>query len=133
MALTPQQLPALKAAILASPEASKLAVTNDSGKVPSAEARAADQAIADAMRAQGFGAASKAVPAWARQAHAHQARQVAGIALAAADPQHPAVEAAYAAVALADDARMDADFQDPSARPLLEALIATGLISSQDA
>ncbi len=131
--MTPTYLRALQAAILASPEASKLAVTNDRGKVPSAEARAADQAIADAMRAQGFGAASKAVPAWHAKRQLIMRGKWRAIVQAAQDAEHPAVEAAYAAVALADDARMDADFCDPTAVPLIGALVATGLLSEEDA
>ena len=131
--MTPTYLRALQAAILADPDCAKIAIPPDAGKVPAAEARAADQAIADAMRAQGFGAASKAVPAWHAKRMLIKRGKWRGIVLASQDAQHPAVEAAYAAVALAEDARMDVDFCDPAARPLLDALIATGLITSQDA
>lgn len=131
--MTPAYLRALQAAILGSPDASKFAVTNAMGKVPADEARAADQAVADILRTQGFGASSKAVPAWHAKRMLIKRGKWRGIVLAANDDQHPAVEAAYAAVALAEDARMDADFLDPAAAPLLDALVATGLLSADDA
>jgi len=131
--MPPAYLRALQAAILASPAASKLAITNDKGKVPADEARAADQSVAEIMRADGFGAASRAVPAWQAKRQLIMRGKWRGIVLASQDADHPAVEAAYAAVALADDARMDADFCYPTAVPLIGALLATGLLSDDDA
>lgn len=131
--MTPAYLRALQAAILASPAASKLAITNDKGKVPADEARAADQSVAEIMRADGFGAASRAVPAWQAKRQLIMRGKWRGIVQAAADPAHPAVDAAYAAVALGDDARMDIDFCDPTAKPMLDALIAAGLLTPDDA
>jgi hypothetical protein len=52
--------------------------------------------------------------------------------LASQNAAHPAVEAAYAAVALAEDARMDADFNDQTTKPLMNDLIANRLISAQN-
>lgn len=123
----------LQAAILASPACAKHVITNDAPKAPAAEARAADQAIADIMRAEGFGAGSRAVPAWQAKRQLIMRGKWRAIVQAAGNPEHPAVDAAYAAVALADDARMDADFCDPTATPLIGALVATGLLSDDDA
>lgn len=131
--MTPTYLRALQAAILASPACAEHVIDNSAGKVPADEARAKDQAIADIMRAEGFGVGSRAVPAWHAKRALIKRGKWRGIVLASQDAQHPAVEAAYAAVALAEDARMDVDFCDPAVRPLLDALIATGLITSQDA
>lgn len=131
--MTPAYLRALQAAILAEPACAKHVIDNDAPKVSADEARAADQAVADIMRAQGFGAGSRAVPAWQAKRQLIMRGKWRGIVLAAADAQHPAVEAAYAAVALADDARMDADFCDPTAAPLIGALVACGLLSDDDA
>lgn len=131
--MTPEYLRALQAAILASPECTPLAITPDMGKVPADEARQRDQAVADIMREQGFGAGSRAVPAWQAKRQLIMRGKWRGIVLAAKDDNHPAVDAAYAAVALADDARMDADFCDPTAVPLIGALVATGLLSDDDA
>lgn len=131
--MTPAYLRSLQTAILASPECAEHVITNDTPKVPADEARVRDQAIADLMRAQGFGAGSRAVPAWQAKRQLIMRGKWRAIVQAAADPQHPAVDAAYAAVALADDARMDADFCDPTAAPLIGALVATGLLSDDDA
>lgn len=131
--MSPDYLRALQAAILASPDCKALVITNDMGKVPADEARQRDQAIADLMRAQGFAAGSRAVPAWQAKRQLIMRGKWRGIVLASKDDAHPAVNAAYAAVALADDARMDADFCDPTAAPLIGALVATGLLSDDDA
>ncbi len=131
--MTPTYLRALQSAILASPACAEHVIDNSAGKVPADEARAKDQAIADIMREQGFGAGSRAVPAWQAKRQLIMRGKWRAIVQAAQDAEHPAVEAAYAAVALADDARMDADFCDPTAVPLIGALVATGLLSEEDA
>lgn len=131
--MTPAYLRLLQAEILASSACAPFVITNDMAKVGADEARAADQAIADIMRAAGFGAGSRAVPAWQAKRQLIMRGKWRAIVRAAADDEHPAVEAAYAAVALADDARMDADFCDPTATPLIGALVATGLLSDDDA
>lgn len=56
-----------------------------------------------------------------------------GIVLASQNDQHAAVESAYSAVALAEDARMEADFCDESATALMQPLITSGLLSADDA
>ena len=95
-AMTPTYLRALQAAILASPACAEHVIDNSAGKVPADEARAKDQAIADIMRAEGFGVGSRAVPAW----HAKRALigKWRGIVLASQDAQHPAVEGANTGV-----------------------------------
>lgn len=130
--MTPAYLRALQAAIIASPACAEHVIDNSAGKVPADEARAKDQAIADILRADGFGAGSRAVPAWHAKRMLIKRGKWRGIVLASQDAEHPAVEAAYAAVALAEDARMDADFLDADAAPLLGALVAKGLLSQQD-
>ena len=132
-AMTPTYLRALQAAILASPACAEHVIDNSAGKVPANEARAKDQAIADILRTEGFGAGSRAVPAWHAKRMLIMRGKWRGIVQAAADPAHPAVDAAYAAVALGDDARMDIDFCDPTAKPMLDALIAAGLLTPDDA
>lgn len=131
--MTPTYLRALQSAILALPACAAHVIDNDAPKVPAEQAHAADQAIADIMRVEGFGTGSRAVPAWQAKRALIKRGKWRGIVLASQDAQHPAVEAAYAAVALADDSRMDADFLDPAAQPLLGALVATGLLSDDDA
>lgn len=116
-----QQLRALQAAILASPECAAYVITNDMGKVPADEARQRDQAVADVMNAVGFGAGSRAIPAWEAKRMLIKRGKWRGIVLAAQDGNHAAVEAAYAAVALAEDARMDADFLDAAAAARLHS------------
>lgn len=130
--MTPTYLRALQAAIIASPACAEHVIDNSAGKVPADEARAKDQAIADILRVDGFGAGSRAVPAWHAKRMLIKRGKWRGIVLASQDAEHPAVEAAYAAVALAEDARMDADFLDADAGPLLGALVATKLLSQQD-
>lgn len=106
--------------------------TGDMPKISGAEAAAKDQAIADLLNASGLYATSSAVPAWQAKKLLIKRGRWRGIVLASENPAHPAVETAYAAVALAEDARMDADFLDPSAAPLMSALVATSLISADD-
>lgn len=101
-------------------------------KVLAEVARAGDQAIADIINASSTFDYSVAVPAWQAKKLLIKRGKWRGIVLASQNPDHPAVEAAYAAVALAEDARLDADFLDASAGPLVDALVATGLMSAQD-
>lgn len=130
--MTPEYLRALQAAILASQACAEHVITNDAPKAAADQARAADQAIADIMRAEGFGAGSRAVPAWQAKRTLIKRGRWRGIVMASQNDAHPAVEAAYAAVALAEDSRMDADFLDPAVGPLLASLVAAGLLSEQD-
>lgn len=93
---------------------------------------AGDQAIADILNASGAFDTSMPVPAWMAKRALIKRGRWRGIVLASQNASHPAVEAAYAAVALAEDARMDADFLDPLAAPLMAALVATGLMTADD-
>lgn len=127
-----QRLRALQAAILADEACAAYVITADAPKVPAAQAAAQDQAIADLMNEAGFGVSSQAVPAWWAKKYLIKRGRWRGIVAASQDDNHPAVDAAYAAVALAEDARMDADFLDPAAGPLQAALIATGLMDADD-
>lgn len=125
----------LRAAILSGPHATACAPyvhSNDMPKITSAEAHAKDQAIADILNDSGTYAASVSVPAWQAKKLLIKRGRWRAIVMAAADVQHPAIEAAYAAVALAEDARMDADFLDQAAAPLLAALVAANLLSAGD-
>lgn len=128
--MTPAQLATLKAAILADPDLAELAVTSDMGKV--ADGLQRDQAIADALNAAGYGSTSRPVSCHLAKKLLIKRSRWRAIVAASADAEHPAVEAAYAAVALAEDPRMDADFCDPAATPMLAALVATGLITADD-
>lgn len=130
--MTPREL---QTEILAGPLANAWAAlvhTNDMPKISGAEAMAKDQAIADLFNASVLYAGSVAVPAWQAKRTLIKRGRWRQIVLAAQNPDHPAVEAAYAAVALAEDARMAADFLDPAAAPLMAALVATGLMSADD-
>lgn len=129
--MTPQELRALQSAIAANPAAAALAVTPEMGKVADGPAR--DRQVAELMRAAGFGAGSKAVPCHLAKKLLIKRGRWRGIVLASQDAQHAAVESAYAAVALAEDARMEADFCDASAAGLMAPLISTGLMSADDA
>lgn len=130
--MTPRDL---QTAILAGPlagDCAQFAHTDAMPKISGADAAAKDQAIADLLNASGLYATSAAVPAWQAKKLLIKRGRWRGIVLASENPAHPAVEAAYAAVALAEDARMDADFLDPSAAPLMNGLVATGLMSADD-
>ena len=130
MTMTPTHLRALQSAILADADCAAHVVTNDMGKVPDAPAK--DRAIADIMNAKGWGMTSQSIPCHLAKKLLIKRGKWRAIVLASQDAQHPAVEAAYAAVALAEDARMDADFNDASAGPLMAGLVATGLLSADD-
>ena len=130
--MTPAYLRALQAAILADANCQPHVHTNDMPKIPGAEAAAKDAAIAGILNGKAWGAASRPVPAWQAKKWLIKRGKWRAIVLAANNDQHPAVDAAYAAVALAEDARMDADFLDPAADPMLDALVASGLIDAQD-
>lgn len=130
--MTPAEL---RAAILDGPLAAQCAPhvhDNAAPKISVAEAFAKDQAIADVINASGLYAQSCAVPAWHAKKLLIKRGRWRAIVLAAQNDAHQAVEAAYAAVALADDARMDADFMDPAAAALMGALVESGLIDGAD-
>lgn len=116
----------LRTAILADPDTAPYRVTPDLPKDPDYAAK--DAAIATILRAKGVGASSRAVPCHLAKRLLIKRLQWLGIVEAAGKPEHPARQAAYAAVALAEDARMDADFMDEAAGPLLSALVSAGLI-----
>lgn len=126
--MTPLELWAL---IQATPQCAAHIVPN-APKAEAAAARAGDQAIADILNAAGAGAGTQAVPVWEAKKTLIKRGRWRNIVLAAQDARHPAVEPAYAAVALAEDARMTADFLDPSATAHLAALVAGGLIDESD-
>lgn len=130
--MTPDYLRALQAAILAHPEAAALAITNDMPKVAAAEAAPRDAEVARLMREAGFGSGSHAVSCHLAKKLLIKRGKWRAIVQAAHNDRHPAVEAAYAAVALAEDARMDADFNDTAAAPLLAGLVAASLLDAAD-
>ena len=130
--MSPAYLRSLQAAILASAECAPFVHTNDMPKISSVEAVEKDGAIAAILNAAGWGATSRAVPVHFAKKHLIKRGKWRAIVLASQQADHPAIEAAYAAVALAEDARMDADFLDASAGPLLEALVAADLIDNAD-
>ena len=127
--MTPEFLRSLQAAIMANPDAKALAVTPDD---PKQNAFEADKAIAAIMTAAGFGRTSKAVDCSLAKKLLIKRMRWRAIVKAAADDSHPAVESAYAAVALAEDARMTADFRDPAAAVLLGPLVTAGLLAADD-
>ncbi len=128
--MTPAYLRALQSAIQASDECAALAVTPDMGKVQGAYER--DRAIADILNASGWGATSAAVESWKAKKLLIKRGKWLGIVRAADNDAHPAQAAAFAAVELANDARMTADFQDADAAPLMAGLKAAGLLSDSD-
>lgn len=130
--MTPREL---QAEILSGPVAGACASfvhTNEMPKINAAEAMEKDQSIADLLNGSGSYATSMAIPAWQAKKALIKLGRWRGIVLASQNNDHPAVEEAYAAVALAEDARMNADFLDPSAAPLMAALVSAGLMSAQD-
>lgn len=122
---------ALWAEIQARPECAPHIVPSEP-KVPIEVAKAGDQAIAGLLNSAGAGASSQAIPAWEAKKILIKRGRWRAIVLASQDPQHPAVEQAFAAVALAEDSRMTADFCDPSATAHLDLLISGGLINADD-
>lgn len=129
--MTPQYLRALQAEIQGN-EACAPFITPSQPKVDLAVARANDQAIADLLNEAGWGARSRAVPCHVIKKLLIKRGRWRGIVLAAGNSEHAAVEAAYAAVALAEDPRMDADLLDEAATPLVNALLGSGLINDED-
>lgn len=128
--MTPAYLRSLQDAILASDDCMAVAVTPDMAKVTDAPAR--DKQVADMINAAGWGATSRAVESWQAKKLLIKRGKWLAITKAAADADHPAQAAAFAAVELANDARMTADFQDQDAAPLMAGLVAAGLLSDSD-
>lgn len=128
--MTPQFLRALQTEIQSRPECAAHMVTPDMGKVDGAYSK--DKAIADILNAAGWGASSRAVPCHLAKKLLIKRGRWRAIVLASQDNEHAAVESAYAAVALAEDARMEADFCDASAAGLMSPLVSTGLLSVED-
>ncbi len=130
--MSPTDYASLWAAIKANLDCAPHIQTNEMPKISSSEAAAKDTAIAEILKASGFGATSRPVPAWQAKKLLIKRGKWRAIVQAAANDAHPAVTAAYSAVALAEDARIDADFLDPSAGVLLGALVSSGLLSADD-
>ena len=124
--MTPAYLRALQRAILDSDACMAVAVTPDMPKVTDAPAR--DKQVADIINATGWGATSRAVESWQAKKLLIKRGKWLAITKAAADADHPA----FAAVELANDARMTADFEDKDAAPLMAGLVAAGLLSDAD-
>lgn len=130
--MTPAYLRALQAAILADADCATSVHTNEMPKISGPEAAVWDATIAAVLNAKGWGAGSRAVPCHLAKKLLIKRGRWRAIVRAAENDAHPAVEAAYAAVALAEDARMEADFKDAAAEPLLTALVSSGLIGGED-
>lgn len=128
--MTPAFLRSLQVAILASDACMAVAVTPDMPKVTDAPAR--DKQVADLINATGWGETSRAVESWQAKKLLIKRGKWLAITKAAADADHPAQAAAFAAIELANDARMTADFQDQDAAPLMAGLVAAGLLSDSD-
>ena len=128
--MTPAYLRNLQAEILSRDDCKDCVVTPDMGKVVDAYFR--DKAIADILVAAGWGASSRAVESWQAKKLLIKRGKWLSITKAAADADHPAQAPAFAAVELANDARMTADFQDADAAPLMAGLVAAGLLSDSD-
>lgn len=129
--MTPAHLRALQSAIQSDPECMALAVMPALGKVEGG-AYAQDKAIATILNGKGYGTSSRAVSCHLAKKLLIKRGKWRAIVRASEDDEHAAVEAAYAAVALAEDARMDADFNDAAAGPLLAALVVSGLLDDTD-
>ena len=128
--MTPEYLRSLQAEIASRPDCMALAVLPEHGKV--AGYLELDQQIAQILRDAGWGATSQAVPSWQAKKLLIKRGKWLAITRAAADDQHPAQAAAFAAVELANDARMTADFKDAEAAPLMAGLVLAGLLSESD-
>lgn len=115
----------LRTAILA--DADCLAVVKTYVEPKDPDYAAKDAAIADLCRAKGIGASSRQVPCHEFKKYLLVRGKWRGIKAAAADD-----DAAFAAVELAEDARMTADMMDPKAGPMLAALESSGLLDAQD-
>lgn len=118
--MTPQEI---RDAIAASAELQALAA---------AEGGAATQAIADALSV-GLEDETREVEAW--RAKRYFVKRLKWRAIVAASENHavPMIKAAcQVAVDLAEDARMVADFADPSAVPMWAALIAENLCTEAE-
>lgn len=100
--------------------------------LPADVVRPRDAAIAARMRELGACAPVGAVPTWWAKKLLIKRNRWLGICKAAANDSHPAQAAAFAAVELANDARMTADFNDVAAAPLFEGLVEAGLLDEQD-
>lgn len=122
-------LRALQEHILATPELRALAIMPEDGKVPGAHLR--DRDIAAAINATNWGASSREVESWqAKKLLIKRGKWFAIVEASLKDG--PARASAFAAVELANDARMTVDFLDESAPALMGPLVAAGLLSVED-
>jgi hypothetical protein len=116
---------ALKAEILTGPLASELATP-----VARGNHRAADgSGVADILNREDR-VSSKAVPAWYAKRLLILAGKWRGIVKASLDDAHEAVEAAFALIELANDSRMELDFNDSDL--LFKPLVGAGLVGDED-
>lgn len=131
--MTPEYLRALQSAIQASEACAPFVHTNDMPKITAEEARAKDQAIADILNADGFGATTREVEAWRAKRYFVKRLKWRAIVAASNSDSHPARAAAQVGVDLAEDARMMADFADPAAAQMWSAFVFTGLCTQEEA
>lgn len=129
--MTPEFLRALQAAIKADPACAALAVTPEMGKVEGG-AYESDKAIADRLNAADYATGSAEVPAWWAKRLLIKLGKWVDIEDAAADRAHPARKAAASAVSLATSADMRVNFLDPASGPLMDGLLAAGLMDADD-
>lgn len=129
---SPAYLRALQAAILASPQCAPYVHDNAAPRISGAEVYAKDAAIADILNAAGWGAASQPVPVHLAKDLLIKRGRWRRIVQASANDAHPAVDAAFAFVALAEDDRLRADFLVASDARMLAELLAHELIGSAD-
>lgn len=90
-----------------------------------------DETIAQTANAR-MVASSKKVPVQDAYLYLLKRLKWRGIKNAAADPAHPATDAAFTAVELVLAPNMEIDFLDPVSQGLLGALVATSLIDQAD-
>lgn len=129
--MTPAFLRSLQSAIQADPACAALAITPEMGKVEGG-AHEADQAIADLLNAADYATGSAEVPAWwAKRMLINRGKWV-DIEDVAAERAHPARKAAASAVSLATSSDMRMNFLDPASGPLMDGLIAAGLMDADD-
>lgn len=129
--MTPQFLRELQSAIQANPACAALAVTPEMGKVEGG-AYESDKAIADILNAADYATGTAEVPAWWAKRLLITRGKWVDIEDAAVDRSHPARKAAASAVSLATSADMRVNFLDPASGPLMDGLIAAGLMDADD-
>lgn len=118
----------LKNHILSDPALSALAgAAGANGDYPESQ----DETIAQAINARTV-PGSKKIPVQDAYLYLLKRMKWRGIEAAANDPQHPATDSAYTAVKLVSAPNMLVDFGDSVSCSLMDALVAPGLLDTQN-